>query len=368
MPISRSSQARGDPTQTMIGTDHNSVDPSSGYCFRTKTFHSLRTKAPIPPSSLPISITDFLLLNRPDSIDSTTTFLIDAFSDHRLSFSDFLSLSNSLSLSITSRYPSLSKSDVAFILSPNSLHVPVLYFALLSLGVILSPASPLGSPSDIEHQLRLTRPSIAFATSETSSKLPKKRFALGIVLIDSPEFYAMLTDHRTGGSTRPLLENVNGVVQSDTATVLYSSGTTGRVKGVVMSHRSMIGGLSRCYNPSALTNDQVQVSLLPLPLFHVYGLFMVFRGFALGTTLVLLTDRKKFQVEGMLRIVERYQVNMLPASPPVVVAMLKLRSEDRGKHDLRSLKMVGSGGAPLGKEVSRAFQEQFPSVMLVQVS
>ncbi|KAI4341353.1 hypothetical protein MLD38_026085 [Melastoma candidum] len=338
------------------------VDPCSGYCSRSRTYHSLRPNSPIPPQSLPISLTDFLLSNLPTS-NHPLPFLVDDSTGATLSYSDFLSLSDTLSLSLISRYPSLSKSHLAFLLSPNSLHLPLLYFSLLSLGVVLSPGSPLGSPSEIRHQLLLSRPSIAFATSSTSHKLPREMFPLGVVLIDSPEFASMLTRHHP---PRPLLENVNGVVQSDTATVLYSSGTTGRVKGVVMSHRSMIAALSRFYNPSNAAVDTGKVVLLNLPMFHVYGMFMMFRAFAGGKTLVLWTEVKKFDVVGMLRVVERYKVNVLPASPPVVVAMLKVRREEREKLDLKSLMTVGSGGAPLGKEISTGFQEKFPRVTLLQ--
>jgi len=82
----------------------------------------------------------------------------------------------------------------------------------------------------------------------------------------------------------------------------------------------------------------------------------------MGATMVLMG---KFEFEAMLKAVEKYRVGLLPVSPPVVLALVK--SELIGKYDLSSLHTVMCGGAPLGKEVSQRFQQQFPNVELVQV-
>lgn len=81
----------------------------------------------------------------------------------------------------------------------------------------------------------------------------------------------------------------------------------------------------------------------------------------MGATVVLMG---KFELQAMLKAVEKYRVGLLPVSPPVVLALVK--SELIGKYDLSSLRTVMCGGAPLGKEVSQRFQQQFPNVELVQ--
>ena len=105
------------------------------------------------------------------------------------------------------------------------------------------------------------------------------------------------------------------------------------------------------------------VSLFTLPLFHVFGFFMLVRAISLGETLVLM---QRFDFEGMLKAVERYKITYMPVSPPLVVALAK--SELVNKYDLSSLRLLGCGGAPLGKEVAESFHAKFPNVEIVQVT
>ncbi|KAI8543927.1 hypothetical protein RHMOL_Rhmol08G0255600 [Rhododendron molle] len=338
---------------------HPTTDPRSGFSSQTKTFYSLRPPIPLPPPTQPLSLTDYTLslLHLSVSSPSTTPFLIDSATGSRLTYSDFLLQTRSLSLSLRSSFPSLSKNDVALILSPTSLSLPVLYFSLLSLGVTLSPANPLASPSELTHMVRLTKPVLAFTTSSLAPKLPAS-LPLGTVLVDSPEFQTMMT---TNANTRDYGETK--VDQSDTAAILYSSGTTGRVKGVELTHRNFISLIAGFYYLRRGEEEDAPhpVALNPLPLFHVFGFFMLIRAAAMGETIVLM---ERFDFEGMLRAVERYKVNYMPVSPPLVVALAK--SEVVARYDLSSLRVLGCGGAPLGKEVAERFGERFPGVEIVQ--
>lgn len=157
--------------------------------------------------------------------------------------------------------------------------------------------------------------------------------------------------------------------QSDSAAILFSSGTTGRVKGVLLTHRNLIALIGGFYHLRHLTqDDEIQeegtksVSLFTLPLFHVFGFFMLVRAIAVGDTLVLM---RRFDFEGMLKAVERYRISYMPVSPPLVVALAK--SEVVKKYDVSSLKLLGCGGAPLGKEVAENFSARFPNTEIVQV-
>ena len=74
---------------------------------------------------------------------------------------------------------------------------------------------------------------------------------------------------------------------------------------------------------------------------------------------------ERFELEGMLRAVEKYKVTYMPVSPPLVVALVK--SDLVNKYDISSLRGLGCGGAPLGKETAQLFNAKFPSVDIVQV-
>ncbi|KAH6794686.1 AMP-dependent synthetase and ligase family protein [Perilla frutescens var. hirtella] len=344
-----------------------SINPKNGFCPQTKIYHSLRPAVPLPPPSQPLSIFQYtlsLLHSSPTATSSalsTTPFLIDAATARHLTYSAFLRQVASLSASLK---PLLSKNDVAFILSPPSLHIPVLYFSLLSLGVAVSPSNPLSSPSELAHQIRLSKPAVAFATSETSSKLPKNNTP--IIILDSPQFLSMLE-----GDEEVSTSSSADVDQSDAAAILYSSGTTGKSKGVLLTHRNLIALTAGMYHNKLAEVEKLingengadfhPVSIFTLPLFHVYGFFMLIRAAALGESVVLM---EKFDFVRMLEAVERYKVTYMPVTPPLVVAMAK--SDLVKKYDLSSLQLLGCGGAPLGKEISERFRENFPHVEILQ--
>ncbi|KAJ8554001.1 hypothetical protein K7X08_024679 [Anisodus acutangulus] len=341
------------------------MDPKNGYCPETKTYQSLRPSVPLPPLTEPLSIIQYTLslLNSPTTgINlTTTTFLIDATTGHRLSYTDFLNQTQNLASSLQSRFPSLSPNDVAFILSPTSIHIPILYFALLSLGIVVSPVNPLSSTSELTHMTQLCKPLIAFATSSTVPKLTSSLFPLGIILLDSPEFVTMIQSKVSNPISYPIIN------QSNSAAILYSSGTTGKVKGVELTHRNLIALTSGLYhnNFSNAEDEGVekeqQVSFMTLPLFHVFGFFMLIRVAGIGETTVLM---ERFDFGKMLEAVEKYRVTYMPVSPPLVVAMAK--SDLALKYDLSSLKFLACGGAPLGKEVAERFNSRFPDVEIVQ--
>ncbi|KAL5146160.1 4-coumarate--CoA ligase-like 9 [Glycine soja] len=350
-------------TQTQSHPNTTTIDPNSGFCSHSRTFHSLRPNVPLPPPSYPLSLTDYVFSLLPSAATATasssiTSAIIDAATDRHLSYSLLLRQVKSLTSSLQSLTP-LSKGHVALILTPSSLHVPVLYFSLLSLGVTIAPANPLSSQSELTHLVKLAKPVIAFSTSNAAKNIPSS-LKFGTILLDSPLFLSMLNNNEyVNADSRTRRVEVS---QSDSAAILFSSGTTGRVKGVLLTHRNFIALIGGFYHLRMVVDDDPHpVSLFTLPLFHVFGFFMLVRAIAVGETLVFM---HRFDFEGMLKAVERYRITYMPVSPPLVVALAK--SELVKKYDMSSLRYLGSGGAPLGKEVAEDFRAQFPNVEIGQ--
>ncbi|KAJ6748443.1 4-COUMARATE--COA LIGASE-LIKE 9 [Salix purpurea] len=98
-----------------------------------------------------------------------------------------------------------------------------------------------------------------------------------------------------------------------------------------------------------------------MPLFHVFGFFMLINAFRCGKTLVLM---ERFDFEQMLKVVERYRVSDVPASPTMILFLLK--SDLTNKYDMSSLRRFLCGGAPLSKEVAEKFKRKFPQVEITQ--
>ncbi|CAA3008222.1 4-coumarate-- ligase-like 9 [Olea europaea subsp. europaea] len=342
----------------MAESSSSSIDPRSGYCRETKTFHSLHQLVPLPQETVPLTVASYALSLQSASPWRDATALIDFATGQCISYSEFHLLTRNLASSLRTN-AGLCKSDVAFVLSPNSIRIPILYFALLSLGVIISPANSLSTSEEICRQIRISRPVIAFATSATANKLPKLEYPT--ILIDSSEFESAMY---LKSSDFEFSKGNFEVYQNDVAAILYSSGTTGKVKGVLLTHRNFITVIAIYHH---WQQQQQQGRLFPpvmlytIPYFHVFGFFYSVKSVAYSETAVVLG---RFELRKMLRAVHEYQVTHVVVAPPIVVAILK--ATELEDHDLRSLEWVGSGGAPLGKDSIKSFTKKFPAVILSQ--
>lgn len=152
------------------------------------------------------------------------------------------------------------------------------------------------------------------------------------------------------------------IKQSDTAGLLYSSGTTGTSKGVVLTHRNFIcTGLMLSAEQDEADED-TRTYLCFLPMFHVFGLSDVnYAQLQRGNTVVVM---EKFDMEKMLGAIERFRVTHLFLVPPVVIGLAK-QGKVR-KYDLSSLRWICSGAAPLGSDLMEEVSELFPNVEVVQ--
>ena len=163
--------------------------------------------------------------------------------------------------------------------------------------------------------------------------------------------------------TGPIRELVRPEVsQSDLAAIMYSSGTTGSVKGVMLTHRNLIAMIASVH--AALSpRSSPGVILNTGPFFHILGFLLCLTSVALNETLVVM---ERFDLRRMLMLVGKFKVTQIMLAPPVLVAMVK-EDADEYNNDLTSLEAVVCGGAPLGKDVCRAFIAKFPNVVMRQV-
>ena len=136
--------------------------------------------------------------------------------------------------------------------------------------------------------------------------------------------------------------------------LLYSSGTTGRPKGVRQPLADKTVEMGGGVSPLArafMQMDDATVYLSPAPLYHAAPLGWAAAAHELGGTVVVM---EKFNPEHYLELVERYRVTHSQLVPTMFVRMLKLPDELRGKYDLSSLRQVVHAGAPCPAEVKRA--------------
>ncbi|CAH1433840.1 unnamed protein product [Lactuca virosa] len=340
-----------------ISNSQLSINPQNGFCSKTQIYHSLRPPYPLPPQSTPFSITDFILSLPKTTTTTTGASIIDATTRRFIPYSDVPLLVRNLAASLRQPPLSLSNGACAFVICPNSANLPILYLSLFSLGVVVSPSNPASSIQEISRQLRLCKPAVAFATAESANKLLEVGFPNPVVVIDSNEFESMMRTKPNGSETK--IE----VLQSDTAAILYSSGTTGKIKGVKLTHRNMISTIAGA-NFGRQDRSSPAVYLCTVPYFHIYGLGLCMRLVAFGESLVSMA---RFDLRLMLTSIEEFSVTHLASAPPVVVGLVDGDNDHLvNRTNWSSLENVLCGGASLTMAVIDKFKKRFPTVSLLQ--
>jgi long-chain acyl-CoA synthetase len=137
------------------------------------------------------------------------------------------------------------------------------------------------------------------------------------------------------------------------AVLLYTSGTSGRPRAAMLSHRAMLANLDQAASvePPMLTGEDVVFGVLPL--FHVYGLNAVLGLVLQQRARLVLVDG--FDMEGSLSVIEEEAVTVLPVAPPVFAYWQAV--PDLGER-LRGVRLAVSGSAPLTPELVRDFTER----------
>jgi len=149
--------------------------------------------------------------------------------------------------------------------------------------------------------------------------------------------------------------------QSDTVSILFSSGTTGRSKGVALTHRNYIAAV--CGQIACDHGENLTRMLTVLPMYHAYGFTVcVLSPLARGISVIIL---RKFEVVTVLSAIQKHRVTHMCSVPPIVKSLVNV--DDVHKFDLRSWVQIACGAAPLGMETIAAFAKKFPSVKFKQV-
>ncbi|HKN95524.1 MAG TPA: AMP-binding protein [Pseudonocardiaceae bacterium] len=167
------------------------------------------------------------------------------------------------------------------------------------------------------------------------------------------EVTTMLAADGTGdrtGDAEPVTPVAGG---EDLAVLCYTSGTSGRQRGVLLSHRALLANVAQC---AALTPPPVTATdrvLLSLPLSHAYGLGPgLFQVAAAGATGVLLP---RFTADDALTAIRTYRVTALVGVPQMYSALLTV-TDERLHEDLATVRLFTSGAAPLPPAVLAGIQ------------
>ncbi|KAJ8759110.1 hypothetical protein K2173_004117 [Erythroxylum novogranatense] len=333
---------------------------NSGFDSCTGIYHSLLQlgdKFQIPDKH-ELNIAEYVLSHICYADDQSRVALVDSATNQVITYSELRQSVHTLA-SVLYHVLGVRKGDVVLVLSPNSILYPIICLSIFAIGAILSPANPVSTESEIGKQLRESNPKLLIIAPEEQHKLAG--IGIQVLLTTRTSNEDVLCVEKLIESCNPPLElPETQLTQSDIGAILYSSGTAGASKGVILTHANIIANITILKWLVHATSSQEDVFLCFIPMFHVYGL--TFFGLGLFTAGVTSVIMQKFDFQAMLNAIETYQVNHIPAVPPVILGLVKCAG--KLNCNLSSLRRVGSGAAPLSKKLAEEFRESFPWVEL----
>jgi long-chain acyl-CoA synthetase len=143
------------------------------------------------------------------------------------------------------------------------------------------------------------------------------------------------------------------------ALLLYTSGTTGSPKGVMLSHMNLYSSAINGARSQGLR--QGDVNLLALPLNHSFGITAWLAALVYGMQVVLMP---RFDPVEAFRVIKKHEVQSTALVPTMMAFMLEV--PDRDKHDLMSLTRIVSGGSPLTLKLRERFASAYPHVQVLE--
>ncbi len=240
----------------------------------------------------------------------------------------------------------LEPGDRVGIMLPNVPYFAIAYYGVLRAGGVVVPMNVLLKGREVSFYLSDPQVRLLFAFHDFTEAAQRGVDEAGGELIDVEpgKFEKLLADHEPDSE---VVEREG----SDTAVILYTSGTTGKPKGAELTHANLLEN-ARVASRLAEVGEQ-DIVLGALPLFHSFG-----QTCGLNATIAVggcISMIPRFDPAHALEIVQRDRVTVFQGVPTMFGAILNL--DGRDDFDTSSLRLCMSGGAAMPVEVMRGFEE-----------
>jgi long-chain acyl-CoA synthetase len=287
-----------------------------------------------------------------------------------------------VALAVELQKQGVKKGDRIAIVMRNIPEWPAIFYAAGIIGAVVTPLNAWWTGPELEYGLVDSGTKIAFVDAERLERISEH-------LVNCPDLRRIYVSRYADELPSPIvtrIEDVLGQVNDwsklpdrtlpdavvgpdDDATILYTSGTTGKPKGALGTHRNMLSNIMASASasarnflrrgeapPVAAPTDPQRCTLLSVPFFHATGCFAVLNPtIAAGAKIVLM---RKWDPELAMQLIEREKVNGAGGVP--TIAWQLIEHPNRHKYDLSSLESVAYGGAPSAPELVRKIVETFP--------
>ena len=282
------------------------------------------------------------------------------FDDEHVSFEDLQGRVNRLANALAEK--GVAQGDRLAIMQVNGIHGIVLYFAAAQLDAIYVPINFRAKTEELEQMVSIAQPSMLFLgqryadlapTSGEAALLPER-----VVILDGPAQGGMLSYQQLISDSEEDELHFPEAADHDTTVIMFTAGTTGVPKGVMLTHDSFSSFLLATVNPADPYDEES--NLLTVPLYHIAGLQAALAAVYGGRTLVVM---RQFEPLEWLTLAQTHQVNRAMLVP----TMLKRVMDHPQFHefDLSSLNVITYGAAPMPMEVIRQAIDEFPDARFI---
>lgn len=305
------------------------------------------------------------------------TFLV--YGDRTYGFAGFGQAANGVARVLRDRF-AVAKGDRVAVLSQNNPEWCLAFWAAVSQGAILVGLNGWWTTDEVLYGLQDSGAKVLVADQRRferiAGSLDECPDLEHVFLVDcDPGDVGMGDDPRVQRfdelTVSPTPELVaQDIAEDDPAVIFYTSGTTGRPKGAISTHRSMISNLQNTLYSAVAgsmsgggalpdAGDGQNVSLFTSPLFHVSGCHSTLVvGLLAGLKLVMPEGR--FTPEAALELIQEHKVTVWATVPTMVWRVCE--HPDRHAYDTSSVRSVAFGGSPSADELQRMIRETFPNV------
>ena len=269
------------------------------------------------------------------------------------------------------------KGDRVILLLPNSPQFLLAYYGLLKAGAVIVPLNPLSAERELEFYLKdseaetaITIPLFLNKLTSLRGKTPLKHIIYSCLADFLPfplnliqglrEFQLLRKLDRSGlVDFKTLLKQANrpgwkpaSVQPEEMAVLIYSGGTTGIAKGIMLSHFNLVANAHQIIAWGHLTDEQGVLGVLPL--FHGFGMSVTMNTAVLAGGEIFLVPR--FKAKEVAKAIQKYKPSFFLGVPAMFVQLSNL--PDIHRYDFRSLRGTFVGAAPLTKAIKEDFEKK----------
>jgi len=254
------------------------------------------------------------------------------------------------------RAAGVERGDRVPVIMPNCPEVLAAFQAVWRLGAVIVPVTPQWGVREVAHvldhsdaKLVITSSDLAHRMKEAQASAPRCTQILVVGATDVPGARDITPDI---DAAEPYTK-IADCDPDDLAFLLYTSGTTGHPKGVMLTHNNILVNHRTVATMGRLKERSQTVLMLPLS--HSFGVLMMNVCYLTGCSATILP---RFDAKQVLETIHTRRVTRFPVVPTMLVHLINF--PDRDKYDTSCLESVNSGAAILPNEVRAQFEKLFP--------